>query len=147
MTTPKRTSSGERAKGPVVLLVEDVADVRSVFAEILVREGFGVVEATNGHEAIVYANALSLDAIVMDLSLPLLDGLETTRLLRSREHTRHVPVIALTGYPVSPADRKEFEHVLTKPCLPEVLLQRLRGVLARSGAPASSSERRPGRNG
>src|SRR5271170_5750040 len=62
MRTPKRTSSGERAKGQVVLLVEDVLDVRTVLADILVREGFGVVEASNGHEAIVYASALPIDA-------------------------------------------------------------------------------------
>jgi two-component system phosphate regulon response regulator PhoB len=133
MRTPKRTSSGERAKGPIVLLVEDVADVRTVLAGVLVREGFGVVEANNGHEAIVYASALTIDAIVMDLSLPLLDGVAAARVLRAHDRTRRIPVIALTGYPVEGADWPEFEHVLTKPCLPEVLVQRLRAVLARRG--------------
>lgn len=132
MRTPKRTKSGERAKGAVILLVEDVADVRTVLADILVREGFGVVEAANGHEAIVYASALTIDAVVMDLSLPLLDGVATTRVLRGNERTRSIPVIALTGYPVEGADREEFDQVLSKPCLPEVLVQRLRGVLARA---------------
>jgi CheY-like chemotaxis protein len=131
MGTPKRTSSGERAKGQVVLLVEDVADVRTVLADILVREGFGVVEAANGHEAIVYASALTIDVVIMDLSLPLLDGVATTRVLRANERTRNIPVIALTGYPVEGPDRHEFEHVLAKPCLPEVLVQRVRAVLAR----------------
>lgn len=55
MRTPKCTISSERSHGPVVLLVEDVVDVRSVFAEILVREWFGAIEAANGHEAIVWA--------------------------------------------------------------------------------------------
>lgn len=132
MRTPRRTSSGERAKGQVVLLVEDVADVRTVLADILVREGFGVVEASNGHEAIVYASALQIDAVVMDLSLPLLDGVATTRVLRGHERTRHIPIIALTGYPVEGADRDVFDHVLAKPCLPEVLVQRLRGALVRT---------------
>lgn len=134
MRTPKRTISSERAKGPIVLLVEDVVDVRSIFAEILVREGFGVIEASNGHEAIVWAHAVHPDAIVMDLSIPLLDGVEATRVLRSHDATRRIPVIALTGYPVDPPDRKEFEHVLTKPCVPEVLVQRLRAVLSRDAA-------------
>lgn len=134
MRTPKRTISSERTRGPVVLLVDDVVDVRSVFAEILVREGFGVIEASNGHEAIVWAHAARPDAIVMDLSIPLLDGAEATRVLRSHAATRLIPVIALTGYPVEPADRKEFEHVLTKPCMPDVLVQRLRAVLAGGAA-------------
>jgi CheY-like chemotaxis protein len=116
----------------VVLLVEDVADVRAVLADILVREGFGVVEASNGHEAIVYASAVAIHAIVMDLSLPLLDGVEATRLLRAHPRTKDIPVIALTGYPVDQVDRQEFTHVLSKPCHPDALLQILRGVLVRA---------------
>jgi two-component system cell cycle response regulator DivK len=133
MRTPKRTSSGERAKGPIVLLVEDVTDVRAALADVLVRAGFGVVEAANGHEAIVYASALPLDALVMDLSLPLLDGVEATRVLRASQRTRHVPIVALTGYPVHRDDREVFDLVLTKPCLAEVLVQGLRGVIVRTG--------------
>ena len=140
MRTPKRTSSGERPKGQVVLLVEDVPDVRSVLADILVREGFGVVEASNGNEAIVYASSLPIDAIIMDLSLPLLDGVEATRELRAHERTRNIPVIALTGYPVDRASQKDFNHVLTKPCLPDILVQRLRGVLARVAAGRSQQK-------
>jgi two-component system cell cycle response regulator DivK len=141
MRTLKRTASGERAKGHVILLVEDVADVRTVLSDILVREGFGVVEAANGHEAIVYASALDIDVVVMDLSLPLLDGTATTRVLRAHERTKDIPVIALTGYPVDAADRHEFEHVLSKPCLPEVLIQRLRAVLAQREAGGGSGQR------
>jgi two-component system cell cycle response regulator DivK len=132
MPSPKRTSSGARAKGRVVLLVEDVADVRSVLAEMLQREGFAVVEASNGHEAIVYASSVTIDAIVMDLSLPLLDGVEATRVLRSQERTRAIPIVALTGYPIEPVDRREFDDVLAKPCHPDALVQRLRAVLARA---------------
>jgi CheY-like chemotaxis protein len=142
MREPKRTSSGERAKGQVILLVEDVSDVRSVLAEILVREGFGVVEASNGHEAVVYASALPIDAIVMDLSLPLLDGVDATRVLRGHERTRTIPVLALTGYPVDPADRAEFAQVLTKPCRPDALVSHLRAVLARTAAAGGRSQQR-----
>ena len=105
--------------------------MRAVLADILVREGFGVVEASNGHEAIVYASALAIDVVVMDLSLPLLDGVEAARVLHTHVRTRHIPVIALTGYPVEPADRAEFAHVLAKPCLPETLVQHIRAVFAR----------------
>jgi two-component system phosphate regulon response regulator PhoB len=133
---PKRTISGERPKGPVVLIVEDVADVRTVFAELLVREGFGVVEGSNGNEAIIYAHAVRPDIIVMDVSLPLLDGIAATRVLRSHDSTRDTPIIALTGYPLDHAARKDFDHVLMKPCVPEVLMQRIRGELARVEANA-----------
>jgi CheY-like chemotaxis protein len=140
MGTAKRTSSGERAKGQVVLLVEDVADVRAVFSDILVREGYGVVEASNGHEAIVYASAVAVHVIVMDLSLPLLDGVEATKVLRAHPKTKDIPVIALTGYPVDQVDRRQFDHVLTKPCHPDALLQILRGVLARAAGGHSQQQ-------
>jgi CheY-like chemotaxis protein len=133
---PRRTASGERAKGPVVLLVEDVYEVRVALAEVLVRAGFGVVEAANGREAVVYANTVHPDVIVMDLSLPVLDGAGATRLLRADPLTQGIPIIALTGYPVEPADRKEFDHVLAKPCLPDALLLRSRSVLRSAGSEA-----------
>src|SRR6516162_5860990 len=94
---PQRTKSAERTKGHVVLLVEDVDDVRSVLAEILVREGFAIVEASNGHEAVVKSRAVRPDAIVMDVVLPMLGGIGAARVIRAIEGLHDVPIIALTA--------------------------------------------------
>jgi CheY-like chemotaxis protein len=126
---PKRTRSGDRPKGHVVLLVEDVTDVRVVLAEILVREGFAVVEASNGHEAVVKSRAVRPDAIVMDIVLPMLGGIEAARVIRAIENLHDDPIIALTARPAGTFDEHEFDGVLSKPCLPEVLVRRLHAVI------------------
>jgi CheY-like chemotaxis protein len=113
----------------VVLLAEDVNDVRAVLAEILVREGFAVVEASNGHEAVVKARAVRPDVIVMDIGLPLLAGIEAARVIRAIEGLHHVPIVALTGRPVGTFDEHEFDAVLSKPCVPDVLVRRLQAVI------------------
>ena len=128
-TRPQRTKSAERPKGPVILLVEDVAEVRVVLAEILVREGFGVVEARNGHEAVVKARSLRPDVVVMDVSLPLLGGIEAARIIRSAEGMADVPIVALTGRPAGTFDEHTFDAVLSKPCVPEVLLRRIHAAV------------------
>ena len=123
---PKRTRSGDRPKGQVVLLVEDVTDVRAVLAEILVREGFAVVEASNGHEAVVKARAVRPDAIVVR---PMLGGIEAARVIRAIENLHDVPIVALTARPVGTFDEHEFDGVLSKPCLPDVLVRRIQAVI------------------
>ncbi len=126
---PQRTKSAERPKGAVILLVEDVTDVRMVLAEILVREGFGVVEARNGHEAVVKARSLKPDVIVMDIALPMLGGIEAARVIRAAEGLHDVPIIALTARPVGTFDEHEFDGVLSKPCTPDVLVRRLHAAI------------------
>lgn len=126
---PQRTKSAERRKGHVILLVDDVTDVRAVLAEILVREGFAVVEASNGHEAVVKARAVRPDAIVMDIALPMLGGTEAARVIRAVEGLHDVPIVALTARPVGTFDEHEFDGVLSKPCVPDVLVRRLQAVI------------------
>jgi CheY-like chemotaxis protein len=132
MSGPKRTRSAERPKGPLLLLVDDVAEVRLVLAEVLVRAGYGVVEATNGHQAVVKARSLLPDVIVMDVSLPLLDGVGAARIIRAAENMQGVPIIALTGRPTGTFDESAFDTVLHKPCTPETLLRRIRTAIERS---------------
>ena len=122
--------------GGVVLLVEDALDVRSVFVQILEREGFRVLEAGDGREAIVLANARPVDAIVMDVSLPMLDGIEATRILRSSGKLA-VPIIGVTGRVLGPAEREVFDRVLTKPCMPDALVLCIRSLISRSRSPAT----------
>jgi two-component system cell cycle response regulator DivK len=117
-----------------VLVVDDFEDNRAMYAEFLSFSGFEVVEAANGVEAIQKAFALMPDVVVMDLSLPVLDGWEATRQLKADPRTRDIPVIALTGHALEGhsqgAREAGCDWFLAKPCLPETLLETLNEVLS-----------------
>ena len=89
-----------------------------------------VGEASNGHEALTLARKLTPDVIVMDVTMPVLDGIEATRLIKASEVTRHARVIAYTGNPAFEAnpDRTLFAAVLPKPATPEAVLQAVQRV-------------------
>ncbi|MDP9033770.1 MAG: response regulator [Myxococcota bacterium] len=111
--------------GPLILLVDDFEDNRVMYAEYLSYSGYRVEQATNGQEAVELTKRLKPDVVVMDLSLPVMDGWEATRRLKADETTRHIPVIALTGHALAGHSREAkeagCEAFLTKPCLPEKL--------------------------
>src|SRR5205085_2719240 len=86
------------AKKPLVLVVDDFADNREMYSEYLSFSGYDVIEAQNGKEAVEAAQAKMPDIIIMDLSLPVMDGWEATRRLKADERTRRIPVVALTGH-------------------------------------------------
>jgi len=121
--------------GPLVLVVDDFADNREMFAEFLALSGFSVAEASTGREALDRAFELIPDVILMDLSLPELDGWEATRRLKHDERTRHIPIVALTGHALADHSREAREagcdSFLAKPCLPEVLVLEIQRVLGR----------------
>src|SRR5690606_19154394 len=85
------------ADPPLILVVDDYADARDMYCEYLQFSGFRTAEAKTGVEALSQANALLPDLILMDLSLPEMDGWEATRRLKASAKTRHIPVVALTG--------------------------------------------------
>ena len=118
---------------PLVLLVDDAEDNREVYAQFLEFAGFRVEFAVDGIEAVDKAAALRPDVIVMDLSLPRMDGWEATRRIKDAPATRDIPVIALTGHAVSESKRRAQEvgcaGYLTKPCLPEALVSEIRRLL------------------
>ena len=120
----------------LVLVVDDFQDNREMFAEILSLSGFRVREAENGREALDRAFNEVPDVVLMDLSLPELDGWEATRRLKRDPRTAHVPVVALTGHALAECSRDAREAgcdaFLTKPCLPEVIVDEVRRVLAES---------------
>lgn len=86
------------ASDPLVLVVDDYADARAMYAAWLQVSGFRVAEAATASEAIALALAEPPAAVLMDLSLPGLDGLEATRRLKIDPRTAHVPVVAITGH-------------------------------------------------
>jgi two-component system cell cycle response regulator DivK len=80
-----------------ILVVEDDTDNRRIVAKVLSVEGYQVVEAVDGIEALARAHAELPDLILMDLALPNMDGWEATRRLKSDPATRNIPVVALTA--------------------------------------------------
>ena len=88
-------------KQPKVLLVEDTEDNRFMMRRLLEMAGYRVVEATNGEEAVKIARAESPRLILMDLSLPVIDGLAATRLIRKLPDFRTTPIIAVSAHDTS----------------------------------------------
>jgi serine/threonine protein kinase len=110
---------------PLILLVDDVDHGREIFGEFLEFRGFRVATAADGLEALEKAFELIPDVILMDLSLPGIDGWEATRRLKQDERTQNIPVIALTAHQLQGAHdmalKAGCEEVVTKPCLPKDL--------------------------
>ena len=110
----------------MVLLVEDYVDTRQMYAEYLEFSGCETVQAGNGVEALERALDRRPDVILMDLSLPVVDGWEATRRLKADPRTAMIPVLALTGHAFDgsfeAAKGAGCDGFITKPCLPEHLL-------------------------
>ena len=129
---------------PLVLVVDDYQDAREMYAEYLQYSGFRVVEAATGTEAVEKALALQPDVILMDLSLPGMDGWAATRQLKSDDRTKRIPVLALTGHALAGASEGArlagCDAFVTKPCLPDELVVEVRRLLRRQdGTPATLS--------
>jgi CheY-like chemotaxis protein len=127
------TTTAEGGK-PLVLVVDDYQDAREMYAEYLEFSGFRVAEAANGAEALDKAFALLPDVILMDLSLPIIDGWEATRRLKSDDRTKAIPVVALTGHALAgeaTGDQQvTCDAFVIKPCLPDTLVAEVKKVLA-----------------
>ena len=136
------TANSER---PRVLVVDDYPDAREMYAEYLQFSGFDVIEAGNGMEAIERAADSAPDIILMDLSLPVMDGWEATRRLKADKATADIPIVALTGHALAGilegAKKAGCDAFVTKPCLPEDLVKEIRKVLSAPSAQARKARR------
>ena len=116
-----------------VLLVEDEEPLRRVLRDLLEREGFTVVEAADGVEALDEVDRSAPDVLVLDLNLPRLDGYGVLSHLRARPSTAKLPVIVLTAKGDEDNEVRVFENgandFLTKPFRPRALSARLRALL------------------
>ena len=137
---PERASparrEGPRSRGAgVVLIVDDTADTRELYALYFGSRGYVVRTAHDGLSGIEAALRLRPDVIVMDLSMPGVDGLAATRRLKADPRTRAVPLMILTGFPMRAIAEGVLEAgadaFLTKPCLPEDLEQHVRRLLGK----------------
>ncbi len=121
------------AVAPLVLLVDDYADAREMYGYYLARQGYRVEEAAEGHEALAKALTLLPDIILMDLSLPGIDGWELARMLKQDARTSAIPIIALTAHALNGEEQRArgagCDAFVTKPCLPQALAAELARVL------------------
>ena len=120
-----------------ILLVEDNEMNRDMLSRRLIRNGFDVKIAVDGGQGVAMAASEKPDLILMDLSLPVLDGWEATRQVKSDPATRAIPVIALTAHAMADDERKALEAGCddfdTKPVDLPRLLAKIQTLLARSG--------------
>lgn len=121
-----------------VLLVEDNEDNLVIYTTILRFGGYRVVQARDGRAALDAARTVAPDLILMDVSIPYVDGLEVTRRLKSDPATRPIPIIALTAHAL-PSDRdRAFEAgcdgYISKPAEPRAILAAVRRKLGEAEA-------------
>jgi CheY-like chemotaxis protein len=122
-----------------ILLVEDNEMNRDMLSRRLIRHGFEVVMAVDGEQGIAMAQSERPDLILMDMSLPVIDGWEATRRVRANEATASIPVIALTAHAMS-GDREKAiaagcNDYDTKPIEIPRLLEKINALLARGSGP------------
>jgi len=120
---------------PKILLVEDNEMNRDMLSRRLARKGYEVLLALDGHEGVELARTAAPDLILMDMSLPVLDGWEATRQLKAAEATRNIPIIALTAHAMS-GDRDKAvaagcDDYDTKPVELTRLLEKIEAMLKR----------------
>ncbi len=129
---PAAPAGGNRER---ILLVEDEEPLRGVLRDLLEREGYTVVEAADGVQALDGIDRSAPDLVVLDLNLPRLDGLGVLQHLRSRASTASLPVLVLTAKGDEDSEVRVFEaganDFLTKPFRPRALLARLKALSAR----------------
>ena len=123
----------DRAR-PLLLIAEDDSALRGLYVEHLSISGFDVIEAADGAGAIESTSSRQPDVVVMDLSLPIIDGWEATRRLKADARTAHIPVVALTAYDTSPELQRAMlagcDWFIPKPCPPDALVTEIRRVLS-----------------
>jgi CheY-like chemotaxis protein len=121
------------APKPLILVVEDFDDAREMYRDYLEFSGFRVETARDGREAIDKAQALHPDLILMDLSLPGVDGWEATRLLKSDPATRHLLIVALSAHALAAEGERAraagCDGFIAKPCLPPDLVTEIERYL------------------
>ena len=118
---------------PLILIVEDFDDAREMYREYLDFSGFRVATARDGREAIDKALELDPDLILMDLSLPVMDGWEATRRLKADPRTAHLVIVALSAHALAAEGDRAREAgcdgFIAKPCLPSDLVVQMTAFL------------------
>ena len=128
------TTTSRRAREiPLVLIIDDVAEMSELLSVVCQRSGYEAITAARAEDGIEKALIFEPDVILMDMFLPTVSGRDATQALKQSPRTRDIPVVLVTGYPISEADLQSTQAValLRKPFAPEELV----AILARTLAP------------
>jgi two-component system, cell cycle response regulator DivK len=117
-----------------ILVVEDQPDNRRILRDLLGNAGYELIEAETGEEALAALEAQRPDLILMDIQLPVMDGYEATRRIRSNPGLKSIPIIAVTSYALAGDEAKALAvgctAYITKPFSPRALLAKVQEHLA-----------------
>jgi len=120
-----------------ILLVEDNQDSREGLARRLQRRGYEILQASDGQEGLALARSACPDLVLMDMSLPVIDGWEATRRIKATPELRKIPIIALTAHAMATDREKALEAGCddydTKPIELQRLLGKIETLLAAAG--------------
>jgi len=121
--------------GKVILIVEDEPKNLKLIQDLLQASGYRTVEATDGRQGVELARDRKPDLILMDIQLPVMDGLEATRILKANITTRDIPIIALTSYAM-PGDEERAREAgcdgyITKPIDTKAFLKKVAEYFSR----------------
>ena len=126
LSTPSPDPPEPKSGLPLILVVDDFDDNRELYVTTIAEAGYPVLEATNGQEALDRIGSFRPAVIIMDLSMPVLDGWEATRRIKADPRTADIVIIALTSHATNFGLQKArdagAQAVLTKPCVPADLL-------------------------
>jgi CheY-like chemotaxis protein len=125
LPTPPDAAAGTHQ--PTILIVENEVSNRILIEKVLSTRGFRCLSASNGREALDILDHESVDLILTDLSMPVLDGYRTTQLIRARPALARVPIVAVTAYALNDENEATMQigcnEYLTKPFKPRQLLE------------------------
>lgn len=120
-------------KAPLILIVDDNLDAREMYGMFLEHEGFRCAEARDGEDAITQATQTKPDLILMDATMPRLDGWEAARRLKADASTKDIPLVMLTAHAFdehrAKAEAVGADSFLAKPVLPNALAAEVRRLL------------------
>ena len=132
VSTNLASVEGSSLKGKTILIVDDHAPTRRAYAEFLGDCGFEVLEAAHGGEAILHIHRHRPDAVLMDIAMPVLNGVETAEALRGCPLTARTRILALAGCePSRECERMRAlcDDLLFKPCAPAEVASRVRSLV------------------
>jgi two-component system phosphate regulon response regulator PhoB len=119
-------------RGESVLVVEDDPALREMYRSVLRSAGYAVVAVNDGAAALRHVDSWRPSAVVLDLALPHVGGRDVHRELKTRNETRDIPVIVVSGTDMSDLDAAEFASLLPKPIDPDALVRNVEYALRRA---------------
>jgi CheY-like chemotaxis protein len=122
----------DQSRGPVVMVVDDDDEIRDALGSLLELEGYEVMSASNGREALELLEAKKPDVILLDLMMPVMDGWTFRASQKSDPRFADVPVVVLTAAGVQAANRVDANHVLQKPLSFDRITRAIEDVTSRA---------------